>query len=140
MHLYKALILVFAHLTLSSQYFNNTYINHNLLTTPSSKTEAAACPAGGCGSAPACVLTETCSTATFTSPSTTTITTCVPTPTCAGVYSPDHPVSSEPRTTNAVRATALLTNVDRRMMTGHHVKRTVGSALSMNTAVMGILA
>ncbi|CDM35416.1 hypothetical protein DTO013E5_7915 [Penicillium roqueforti] len=66
MHLWKALILTYAHLALS---------------------QAAACSAGGCGSAPACVLTETCTTATFVSPSTTTITTCVPTPTCAGVYS-----------------------------------------------------
>ncbi|KAJ5432087.1 hypothetical protein N7445_008585, partial [Penicillium cf. griseofulvum] len=48
----RLLFLSLLTLTLSSQYFNNTYINHNLLTTPSSKTEAAACPAGGCGSAP----------------------------------------------------------------------------------------
>ncbi|KAB8231316.1 uncharacterized protein BDW43DRAFT_282770, partial [Aspergillus alliaceus] len=43
--------------------------------------------ATGCGDADACPLTEYCTTATFTSPSTTTITTCVPTATCLGVYS-----------------------------------------------------
>ncbi|PLB34228.1 uncharacterized protein BDW47DRAFT_112576 [Aspergillus candidus] len=39
-----------------------------------------------CGDADACVGTEFCTTATFTSPSSTTITTCVPTATCLGVY------------------------------------------------------
>ncbi|KAJ5478715.1 hypothetical protein N7530_004224 [Penicillium desertorum] len=107
MLVYKSLTLVLAHLTLS---------------------QAAACPAGGCGSAPACVLTETCTTATFVSPSTTTITTCVPTPTCAGVYS------------DAARAIVLRTNVDRRMMIGHFVARIMVPALSMNTAVMEIPA
>ncbi|KAJ6188765.1 hypothetical protein N7519_003673 [Penicillium mononematosum] len=74
MLLYKALALVLAHLTLS---------------------QAAACPARGCGSADACVLTETCTTATFVSPSTTTITTCVPTPTCAGVYCKNRETTSK---------------------------------------------
>ncbi|KAJ5518626.1 hypothetical protein N7453_001048 [Penicillium expansum] len=99
MHLYKALVILLTHLALS---------------------QAAACPAGGCGSADACVLTETCTTATFTSPSTTTITTCVPTPTCAGVYSSS--------------------NVDRQMIIGRLVERIMGLALLMNTAVMEIPA
>lgn len=55
-----------------------------------SHTGAAACPAG-CGTADACVLTETCTTATFSSPSTT-ITTCVPTATCVGVYCKREPM------------------------------------------------
>ncbi|KAI9930768.1 hypothetical protein ASPWEDRAFT_171393 [Aspergillus wentii DTO 134E9] len=38
-----------------------------------------------CGDADACVLTETCTTVTRTAPATT-ITTCVPTPTCLKVY------------------------------------------------------
>lgn len=42
--------------------------------------------AATCGDADACVGTELCTTATFTAPTTTTITTCVPTPTCLGVY------------------------------------------------------
>ncbi|CAI7656994.1 hypothetical protein N7527_006736 [Penicillium freii] len=99
MYLYKALGLVLAQLALS---------------------QAAACPTGGCGTADACVLTEKCTTATFTSPSTTTITTCVPTPTCAGVYSSS--------------------NVDRRMIIGQLAARIMGLALSMNTAAMGIPA
>ncbi|KAJ5669446.1 hypothetical protein N7462_010516 [Penicillium macrosclerotiorum] len=41
----------------------------------------------GCGDADACIGTEVCTTVTFTTPSATTITTCVPTPTCLGVYS-----------------------------------------------------
>ncbi|KAJ5927294.1 hypothetical protein N7516_009067 [Penicillium verrucosum] len=114
MHLYKVLGLVLARLALS---------------------QAAACPTGGCGTADACVLTEKCTTATFVSPSTTTITTCVPTATCAG-----HLVSSATRTTNAARATVLLANVDRRMIIGQLVARTMGLALSMNTAAMGIPA
>ncbi|KAJ5417562.1 uncharacterized protein N7487_001112 [Penicillium crustosum] len=114
MYLYKALGLVLTHLTLS---------------------QAAACPTGGCGTADACVLTEKCTTATFVSPSTTTITTCVPTPTCAG-----HPVSSATRTTNAARVTVLLVNVDRRMIIGQPVVRIMGPALLMNTAAMGIPA
>ncbi|KAJ5383490.1 hypothetical protein N7517_001401 [Penicillium concentricum] len=51
-----------------------------------------------------------------------------------------HLVNSAPRTTNAARATARLTNVDRRMMTGRLAERMVGLALSMNTVVMEILA
>ncbi|BCR90203.1 uncharacterized protein ACHE_60089S [Aspergillus chevalieri] len=39
-----------------------------------------------CGTADACVLTETCSTYTRTTPTTTTFATCVPTPTCLKVY------------------------------------------------------
>lgn len=39
-----------------------------------------------CGTADACVLTETCSTFTRTTPTTTTFATCVPTPTCLKVY------------------------------------------------------
>lgn len=44
------------------------------------------CIAAACGDADACVGTEVCTTATFSTPSATTITTCVPTPTCLGVY------------------------------------------------------
>ncbi|KAJ5661832.1 uncharacterized protein N7477_009448 [Penicillium maclennaniae] len=40
----------------------------------------------GCGNANACLGTEFCATATFTAPTSTTITTCIPTPTCLGVY------------------------------------------------------
>ncbi|KAJ5702051.1 hypothetical protein N7488_009599 [Penicillium malachiteum] len=42
--------------------------------------------AATCGDADACIGTEICTTATFTTPVQTTITTCVPTPTCLGVY------------------------------------------------------
>lgn len=45
-------------------------------------------------------------------------------------------MSSATRIANAARATAPLTNVDRRMMTGRHVGRMAGSALSTSTAVM----
>ncbi|KAF4764389.1 hypothetical protein N7455_010276 [Penicillium solitum] len=114
MYIYKALGLVLANLALS---------------------QAAACPTGGCGTADACVLTEKCTTATFVSPSTTTITTCVPTATCAG-----HPASSATRTNNAARVTVLLVNVDRRMINGQVVVRIMGLALSMSTAAMGIPA
>ncbi|KAI2685781.1 hypothetical protein CBS147339_5874 [Penicillium roqueforti] len=51
-----------------------------------------------------------------------------------------HPVSSAPRTINAARATALPTNADRQMIGGRLVARTMGLALSTNTAVMGISA
>ncbi|KAJ5603385.1 hypothetical protein N7537_006341 [Penicillium hordei] len=102
MYIHRALGLVLTHLALS---------------------EAAACPTGGCGTADACVLTETCTTATFVSPSTTTITTCVPTPTCAGLL-----VSSAIRITNAARVTVLLANVDRRMIIGQLVGRIMGLA------------
>ncbi|KAJ5991005.1 hypothetical protein N7522_011212, partial [Penicillium canescens] len=66
MHLFTLLVLSLAHFTLSN---------------------ASVCPApAGCGTAQACIGTEFCTTATFVSPTTTTITTCVPTATCAGVY------------------------------------------------------
>ncbi|KAF9894811.1 hypothetical protein FE257_004432 [Aspergillus nanangensis] len=39
-----------------------------------------------CGDADACIGTEFCTTATFTAPISTTVTTCVPTPTCLTVY------------------------------------------------------
>lgn len=45
-------------------------------------TIAATC----CGTAEACIGTEFCATATFTTPIATTVTTCIPTPTCLGVY------------------------------------------------------
>lgn len=43
-----------------------------------------------CGTADACVGTETCKTFTQTTPTTTTFATCVPTPTCIGVYGNAH--------------------------------------------------
>ena len=49
------------------------------------------CTAAACGDADACVGTEVCTTATFSKPSATTITTCVPTPTCLGVYGKHDP-------------------------------------------------
>ncbi|KAL2832625.1 hypothetical protein BDW59DRAFT_139495 [Aspergillus cavernicola] len=42
--------------------------------------------AAGCGEFDACIGTESCTTKTFTSPVSTVITTCVPMPTCIGVY------------------------------------------------------
>ncbi|KAJ5755808.1 hypothetical protein N7533_005351 [Penicillium manginii] len=42
--------------------------------------------APGCGDSDACIGTEYCTTATFTTPSSTVLTTCVPTATCLGVY------------------------------------------------------
>ncbi|KAJ5830475.1 uncharacterized protein N7525_008728 [Penicillium rubens] len=56
--------------------------NHLILFS----THLALSIAAGCGDADACVGTEICTTATFTTPTATTITTCVPTPTCLGVY------------------------------------------------------
>ncbi|KAJ5216257.1 uncharacterized protein N7498_002664 [Penicillium cinerascens] len=39
-----------------------------------------------CGDADACIGTKFCATASFTKPIATTIITCIPTPTCLGVY------------------------------------------------------
>ncbi|KAJ5772959.1 hypothetical protein N7457_007855 [Penicillium paradoxum] len=133
MHRYKALALLLAHFTLS-RMLNITCIGSSQLTTVS-KTEAAACPAGGCGTAPACVLTDTCTTATFVSPSTTTITTCVPTPTCMGP-----PVNSVTQPRNAARGIALPANVDQQTIHGRFAARIMGPALSMTIAVMGTFA
>ncbi|KAJ5221275.1 uncharacterized protein N7469_010162 [Penicillium citrinum] len=58
-------------------HFSNLFIGFSL----------ASFAAAGCGDADACVGTEFCTTATFTSPSSTVVTTCVPTATCLGVYS-----------------------------------------------------
>ncbi|KAF7591474.1 hypothetical protein BBP40_001520 [Aspergillus hancockii] len=70
--------------------------------------------AAGCGEFDACPLTEYCTTATFTAPSTTTITTCVPTATCLGVYSAC-PVVEAPV---AAQATAPLLNVVQLILNG----------------------
>ncbi|KAJ5983951.1 hypothetical protein N7481_006050 [Penicillium waksmanii] len=48
--------------------------------------------APGCGDADACIGTEFCTTATFTTPSSTVLTTCVPTATCLGVYGKHHTI------------------------------------------------
>ncbi|KAL4875261.1 hypothetical protein BJY04DRAFT_224231 [Aspergillus karnatakaensis] len=40
----------------------------------------------GCGDFDACIGTEYCATRTFTTPVSTVVTTCLPTPTCIGVY------------------------------------------------------
>ncbi|KAJ5549890.1 hypothetical protein N7461_004588 [Penicillium sp. DV-2018c] len=114
MHLYNTLAFLLTHLSLS---------------------QAAVCSpgGGGCGNFPACVLTDRCATATFTSPSTTTITSCVPTPTCMG-----HPVTSVIRPNNAARDTVLLASVDLRMRSGRLVVRIVGLVLLMNIVVMGM--
>ncbi|CBF83178.1 uncharacterized protein ANIA_11378 [Aspergillus nidulans FGSC A4] len=42
--------------------------------------------AAGCGEFDACIGTEHCVTKTFTTPVSTVVATCVPTPTCIGVY------------------------------------------------------
>ncbi|OJJ55540.1 hypothetical protein ASPSYDRAFT_48751 [Aspergillus sydowii CBS 593.65] len=49
-------------------------------------TYATSTASGGCGDADACIGTEHCVTKTFTTPVSTVVTTCVPTPTCIGVY------------------------------------------------------
>jgi hypothetical protein len=83
---YYNLLILLAHFALTSMPLN-IYTNKNDHLTPSSTwIDGAACPVKGCGTADACVLTEYCTTATFTLPASTTITTCVPTATCMGVY------------------------------------------------------
>ncbi|KKZ57993.1 hypothetical protein EMCG_05545 [[Emmonsia] crescens] len=75
----------------------------------------------GCGDAQACIGTETCITVTRTAPSTTTITTCAPTPTC--LYRAVHP---EVVPDIAALATVRLPNVDRQIPSGQIARRTWG--------------
>ncbi|KAJ5776115.1 uncharacterized protein N7511_001126 [Penicillium nucicola] len=111
MHVLTLLTLTLAHFTLSN----------------------ASCPApSGCGTAQACIGTEFCTTATFVSPSTTTITTCVPTATCAGHPAP--PALVQP----AVQDTAPEQDADRRMTPTRSVVRTMGLVLQMTIVVMAI--
>ncbi|OAX85247.1 hypothetical protein ACJ72_00369 [Emergomyces africanus] len=77
--------------------------------------------AAGCGDAQACIGTETCITVTRTAPSTTTITTCAPTPTCL-----HRAVHLEVVPNFAVLDTARLPSVDQQIPSGQTVRRTWG--------------
>ncbi|RDW86962.1 uncharacterized protein DSM5745_03604 [Aspergillus mulundensis] len=102
-------------------------------------SSASNCPApdggGGCGAYDACIGTETCVTKTFTTPVSTVVTTCVPTPTCIGVYAQDNvspaPASAVPDTARPLAAAAPI-------VTGRIALRIWDPALRMRTAAMGI--
>ncbi|KAJ6049864.1 hypothetical protein N7444_006580 [Penicillium canescens] len=113
MHLFTLLVLSLAHFTLSN---------------------ASVCPApAGCGTAQACIGTEFCTTATFVSPTTTTITTCVPTATCAG-----HPAKQAAQVQLVARDTAQQLGADRPTTLTRSVVRIMDLVLWMIIAVMGI--
>lgn len=87
MYFSKALVVLASHLALSCILSTSSviflYLPDTLADQVSLLTYTAAT---GCGTADACVGTDICTTVTFTSPTSTTVTTCVPTPTCLGVY------------------------------------------------------
>jgi hypothetical protein len=76
MHFKKPLVLFFFNVALGCM---SSDIYFSALLTFRSIAEK-------CGEADACLGAEFCATATFTAPIATTITTCIPTPTCLGVY------------------------------------------------------
>ncbi|KAL4976216.1 hypothetical protein BDW66DRAFT_57247 [Aspergillus desertorum] len=116
-------------------------------------------PAAGCGEYDACIGTETCVTKTFTAPVSTVITTCVPTPTCIGVYGESHslpldrmhhmrsdPLMDEqaivPRAQaqSVARDTVLPPNAEARIVTGPTARRIWDPVLWMRIAAMGTSA
>ncbi|KAJ6008311.1 hypothetical protein N7540_012287 [Penicillium herquei] len=96
--------------------------------------------AAKCGDADACIGTEICTTATFTTPVQTTITTCVPTPTCLGVYAL---IIFQLNATSAIPlaiaapATALQPCADPPISNGQDVKRTAVHALLLRIVATG---
>ncbi|KAJ5387830.1 hypothetical protein N7509_010371 [Penicillium cosmopolitanum] len=93
---------------------------------------AAAKCAPGCGDADACIGTEFCTTATFTTPSSTVLTTCVPTATCLG------PNAISVLGWAVARGIARRPDADPLMKSGLGVMRTMGHVWLMRIVVMGI--
>ncbi|KAJ5248300.1 hypothetical protein N7524_012260 [Penicillium chrysogenum] len=91
--------------------------NHLILFS----THLALSIAAGCGDADACVGTEICTTATFTTPTPTTITTC-------------RIVSPAVRAKSAAPHTVRPLNVDRLTQTGRTARRIMAHAWQMRTA------